>query len=131
MKKLSFLALFFVVMLAACTADEFEKNTYKTLVVAGTTYDTTMKMVGEAYKNGTITEEQKDMVVGFAEIYYASYMVSVETFKQYLFVKSSGADASDIKTKVIQGLVVTSTALTEFVNAYNSLASERNLKKVE
>nr|WP_321513144.1 hypothetical protein [uncultured Pseudodesulfovibrio sp.] len=90
--------LFTVAVMSACGTkdlspqESFIKASYQTLAVAGTTYDNAMNAVGDYYRAGRISEDQKGKIRGIALKYYGAYHLAREALTSYADVVRAGGD---------------------------------------
>ncbi len=80
----------FCLLIAACAT--VEKTTYTTLTVSQTTYDTTLSALGDLYKQGKITDDQKQEIIDKAREYKTAHNLAVTAFLKY---KQSGVAADE------------------------------------
>jgi Na+/H+-dicarboxylate symporter len=84
--KQSLLVLVLVLFCVGCAT--FASSTYKTLYVAGISYDMAMKSVSRLQAQGMITPEQRAAINELANYYYISYHASVDAFEIYKKVET-------------------------------------------
>ena len=101
-------------MVMGC-AGTFQQNTYRTLYISGTTYDTTMKIVADLQKQGIIDQAKRDKINAVALVFYNAYQASVDAFGFY--VKNP---TSTTQEKVVATLNVLSAAWPEFAKLVNA-----------
>jgi hypothetical protein len=112
-----FLALMIVcvfMMFAAAACDDTVKNAYKTLFIAGTTYDTGMKAVADLQKQGKVTADQRKEINTYASKFYGSYQIAVVLLQQYN------------KTKDANTQTMLASAITKFLSEWTVLAGYVN-----
>ena len=83
MRKVRLIFIILLVSLILITCATFEQNTYRSLYLAGTTYDTAMKKLDGLQNQGKITQTQRDQINKVALIYYNSYQTAVKAFEIY------------------------------------------------
>ncbi len=103
------------VMLTACAT--FVQNSYKTLFIAGTAYDTAMKSVASLQKAGKITDTQRAEINTYANAYYTAYLASVDALAAY-----NEENTSANKTKLTTALSIMAAAWTQFAANANRIA---------
>lgn len=82
MKKLKmFFAVLMVLTLMACAS--FTANTYKSIYMAGSTYNLIMNSVASLEAQGKITVDQRAKINQYAKVYYDSYELAVKAFETY------------------------------------------------
>jgi hypothetical protein len=84
--KQSLLVLILILFCVSCAG--FMQTTYKTLYVAGVSYDMAMKSVSRLQAGGMITPEQRAAINELANYYYVSYHASVDAFEIYKKVET-------------------------------------------
>jgi hypothetical protein len=102
------------VMLQGC-AGTFQQNTYRTLYISGTTYDTTMKIVADLQKQGIIDQAKRDKINSVALIFYNAYQSCVNEFEKY--IKNP---VPTTEQKVISALNILSATWPEFAKLVNA-----------
>lgn len=113
----------FLLLCMAC--DDFEKNTFRTLTVMAGTYDGIMSYLGQAYKEGLISEEAKEKAIDVGNVFYGSYHTSQNLFAEYLDAKKKGNfDAQrSIQQRLENSMDFSLVALNNFITYYNNIAS--------
>lgn len=109
------MALVMVVALAGCAS--LVNNSYKTLYLAGQSYDTGMKAVAEFQKSGKITETQRAEINKYANLYYVAYNAAVDALKEY---QRDNTVAN--KEKLASALSATVAAYKQFIGNANRIA---------
>lgn len=99
----------FMTYLSSCAS--LETNSYKTLAVSKTTYDTILSVAGTLYKEGKITETQKNEIITIGNKYKTAHNLAVTALLKYHDTKQL-ADQQDF----IQKLGIASAALADFIN---------------
>jgi hypothetical protein len=87
MKRFSVLSplvaiLALLLILPGCNADPVTE-TYKTLRIAGVTYDATMQAAGDAYRSGRLTDAQKDTLIKYGTAFYGAWHTAREALAIY------------------------------------------------
>lgn len=113
-RKINYIVLVAVALFCFISCSTFIDNSYKTLYIAGQTYDAGMKSVADLQKQGKITDVQRIEINKYAEKYYACYQVAVVALQAY---KKSQNEATE------QALA---TALTEMINSWTVFAKAVN-----
>jgi hypothetical protein len=98
----------------ACGSRTFIQNTYATMYIAGTTYDTAMKTISALQAQGKITQAQRDEVNKYANQFYVAYHSAVDAFATYQ--KTSSAADQDKLNVALAGIVSTWATLAANVN---------------
>ncbi len=83
MKKAFVVPMLLVFMVAFISCATFEKNTYRTMYIAGTSYDTGMKVVSKLQSQGQITLAQRLDINKAANVFYVTYQVTVDSFEAW------------------------------------------------
>jgi len=108
---LGILLIFALTALSSCNED-FEVYAYKALAAASTSYDTTMRALGDLYAKGEISKTTKDKVImPIANKYYAAFQIASSSFESYI----AGKD-EETKDKLVKSLEALNMALTEFLS---------------
>jgi hypothetical protein len=71
-----------MILLSGC-ASKMEQTTYSTLAISQTTYETTLSIIGDLYKQGKVPEAVKDEIVAKAREYRKAHNLTVEAFLLY------------------------------------------------
>lgn len=91
MKRAASIAFLFFLACALVACATFEKNTYRTMYISGTSYDTGMKVVGKLQSQGQITPAQRAEINKVANVFYVSYQTAVDAFETWKRTKNQGA----------------------------------------
>jgi len=86
-------SLIFLLTLVAC-ASGFVKNSFDTLSVSKATYESTLSIAGDLYKQGLMSEAQKNEAVRYGDLYRQVHNESVSALLAY---KTSGASSDKEK----------------------------------
>ena len=80
-----------IILLCSCAVNtaSYEKNIYKVLNMAATTYESTMETIGDAYKRGLIDDSAKEKIIEKANIYWKSYHSAVLAYEMYIRQKDN------------------------------------------
>jgi len=115
-RKLGISILVLVVLAATLVAcEDFSKQAYRTMYLAGTSYDLGMKTVASLQAQGKVSPEQRANINKIANIFYASYMVGVDALKTYEMTKSSAA--KDKLTIILSQIIAQWADLAALFNA--------------
>jgi hypothetical protein len=71
-----------MIIFSGC-ASKMEQTTYSTLAISQTTYETTLSIIGDLYKQGKVPETKKDEIVAKAKEYKKAHNLTVEAFILY------------------------------------------------
>lgn len=110
--RMSLVAVVLLAALVSCAS--FTDNTYKTLFIAGTTYDTSMKSVASLQSQGIISPAQRVEINKYANIYYVAYQVAVDAF--IIYKKTETADAKTKVTFAISEMFLKWPTYADYVN---------------
>ena len=101
-------------MVMGC-AGTFQQNTYRTLYISGTTYDTTMKIVADLQKQGVIDQAKRDKINSVALVFYNAYQSCVNEFEKYIQNPTPTTEQ-----KVISALNILSAVWPDFAKLVNA-----------
>lgn len=97
-KMYQFLFLLMAMFLVAGCANKFTENAYKTLNVSKETYDSTLNIAGDLYRQGHVTEEQKDQAIYYGSGYMTVHNEAVAALLEYELHESEDAKQKYIDT---------------------------------
>ena len=117
--SLSISMLLIVLLTFSCAATS--QNTYKVLSVSFQTYDTVLTAVGNLYKQGLISETQKEKVITAGKIYKESHNVAVAAFLQF----TTSGTIND-EEAYLRAIATTSMLLAELIRIATPLIEENN-----
>ena len=78
---------------AAQTSGSFTMDAYKTLSVAGATYNSGMEMAAQADKAGMLKAATKADILKYGRAFYTSYILAQKTLLDYTVIGQSNATA--------------------------------------
>lgn len=81
------LVLFMSVALVSCA--NFAKNSFRTLSVSKATYDTVLTAAGDLYREGKLTDEQKQEFIDVGEIYRDAHQTAADAMIAYMTTDSA------------------------------------------
>lgn len=110
-------ALIFMVATACAT---FKTNSFKVLSVSAATYDATMKSAADLYRQGELTNDQKDKAIELGRSYWAAYHSAVAALAAYETTNS----AEDEK-RAETAITAVSVFLGEFLSYVEPLIAGR------
>ncbi len=90
-----------------------EQIGYKTLSTAAEVYETTMSAMSDLYKQGKLSESDKDKVVEVAKIYWSTYHSA--TLAMDVWMRTKNADDKIVLDKAIAELTAAIPKFQEFV----------------
>ena len=97
-------AVFFMLSVSACDADDFALTSYKTLESSAITYNMVMESAAEMKADGKMSDEAWGRLREAALTYYDSYQLAVSALSMYMGVVEAVGDAKPTQEKV-SGLV--------------------------
>lgn len=113
---------------SACrgTSPSVSEVAFKTLSTAATSYEQTMKALGDYYKQGKISEETKEKIISAGEVYYGAYHSAVIAFEVYQRAGDlkTAADKAKLRADLDTALLELSNTLSEFLVAADSYIKE-------
>lgn len=108
-------AVFTLMPLTACDADDFALNSYKTLESSAITYNMVMDAAADMRASGTLDEEKWGTLRDAALIYYDSYQAAVSALALYMGVLEATGGEAPTKAN-IQALVdAVSTGISDLL----------------
>lgn len=119
-----FISIILLAGLMGCAS--FTNNTYKSLYIAGTSYDAAMKSISSLQKQGIVSDAQRAEINKVGNYYYVSYQVAVDAFA--LYKKTETADA---KTKVIAAVAEVFSKWPTFAEYVNRIKAGTLPAKLE
>ena len=106
------LCVFMALTVTAC--NDVAKSAYETLFLAGTAYDTSMKIVSSLQKQGKITTDQRTQINAYATKFYGTYQLACALLVEYNKTKDS-----DTQTKL-------ASAISDFTLQWGTMAGYVN-----
>jgi hypothetical protein len=97
-RKYFLLILLMAMFLMAGCANKFTDNAYKTLAVSKETYDSTLSIAGDMYRQGHIQEEQKEKAIEYGTGYMVVHNEAVAALLEYELHESEDAKQKYIDT---------------------------------
>jgi hypothetical protein len=111
-RKLSMVGVIFLVLFTLSCAT-FTTTSYRTLAISNQTYDTTLTAMGALYKEGKITEEQKNEIIDLGRQYKKAHNDAVDIVVAY-----EEAGGVGDKDAVSAAVLKASGALADLISAY-------------
>jgi len=108
------LACLALLLCLGCKPAEFETNAYNTLVIAGHTYDATMRATADAYGRGLITVEQYDRAKDAARICYGAYQTARIALEEYVDADVHSESDRERIMSTLTALALRLAELTEY-----------------
>jgi len=118
------IAIILLAGLLSCAT--FTSTTYKSLFIAGTSYDTAMKSIASLQAQGKITAAQRAEINKYANIYYVSYQTAVDAF---IFYEKNKNEAT--KQVVINAVATAISKWAEFAGYVNRIVPNTLPDKLE
>ncbi len=112
--------MLFLITLVSCAT--FSKDSYRTLSVSAETYHAAMSSMGDLYRQGLISEEEKAKAVELGSYFKAAYNAAIDANQAYLKV-----DSDQNRDKVTAALIEYSKVLgkvLEYINAVMAKAKK-------
>jgi len=100
--------------MAGCAS--FTKNTYRALSVAKETREVGLSSMGDLYRQGKITEEQKDEIIKVGNEYRDAYLIAVDALVAYVTTEKA-EDKTKLQTAMREFSTV-SIKLTQLLQKY-------------
>ena len=113
-RKLISIGIVIMLMVFVVSCATFEKNTYRTMYVSGTAYDTGMKVVSSLQAQGKITPAQRLEINKAANVFYVSYQVAVDAFE--VWKKAQTQTAKDILIGSLASVLAKYVTYAGYVN---------------
>lgn len=111
----SSLALLVLIFVLGCV-ESFVQNSYKTLSVSKEAYSSTLSIAGSLYKQGLMTEAQKDEAIKYGNLYMQVHNESVAALLNY---KTSGlASDKDIYLNLMADVAIRLANLTNYLKPF-------------
>jgi hypothetical protein len=118
MKRLLLVAI--CVCLLGCAS--FTGNAYRSLTVSYQTFDSSMTALGDLYREGVLSEEDKDKIVGYANEYRDAHNQAVTSLLTYETLKEpTQAD----KQATLESIAYASRILADFLAATRNMEGKR------
>jgi len=126
--KIALLSVIILATLVSCA--NFSNNTYKTIYIAGQSYDLAMRTVSELQKQGKITAAQREEINKYGTAYYMAYNASIDSLELYMRVEDQ--TTKDKVISILQELMGKWTAFAVYVNSLiPNTISPKLPKKIE
>jgi hypothetical protein len=109
-------SLIMAIGLSGCASNDFLTNSYNTLNTVGTSYDVAMTSAGEMYRQGHLTEQQKENVIAAAEVVYTSFQAAVAAVQVY--EATEGKSGKEAVTAAINQMLDSYNQFIELVNGF-------------
>uniref|UniRef100_A0A6M3JKZ3 Uncharacterized protein n=1 Tax=viral metagenome TaxID=1070528 RepID=A0A6M3JKZ3_9ZZZZ len=104
------MAMVMLLLMYGAACEDYFLNSYKTLAISKQTYDTTLSVLGDLYKQGKLTVDQKDKSIELGRIYKEAHNVATLA----LFAYDASKNTTD-KEAFEAAMSVAAKRLTEFL----------------
>jgi len=104
---------FFVLSLTSCKKDDIVNTCYKVLRTSRDLYTMTMQSAADLYKQGKLSDKQKQEIIYYGNIFYGEYLVAVNTLEEYKKGEVTKLDLISIMSNLLQNQ-------SNFLKAYES-----------
>ena len=118
---LALIAVFTLMPLTACDADDFALNSYKTLESSAITYNMVMDAAADMRASGTLDEEKWGTLRDAALIYYDSYQTAVSAHALYMGVLEATDGVSPSKENLQHLIAAVSTGINDLLTCAMNL----------
>lgn len=118
---LALIAVFTLMPLTACDADDFALNSYKTLESSAITYNMVMDAAADMRTSGTLDEEKWGALRDAALVYYDSYQTAVSALALYMGVLEATDGVSPSKENLQQLVAAVSTGINDLLTCAMNL----------
>jgi len=110
MKSLSLLVSILLVSLLTFSCAGAPRNTYKVLSISFQTYDTVLSSIADLYKQGHISEVQKEKIISAGNVYKESHNTVVSALLTY-----KSTEALSDEANYLSAMSVASLALADLI----------------
>lgn len=83
MRRAVSISIFLIAVLTMFACATFTRDAYRTLTVSQQTYDTTLSIMGDLYREGKVTESQKQKAIELGRAYKLSHNGAVVALARY------------------------------------------------
>jgi len=112
--------------MSAYQCQDFEKNTYRALLIMGHSYDAGMRSIAELYEQGFVDNEQLDTILAIADKYYVAYHIAVEALEGY-----SNTRKAEDKDRLRVALEEVLELFSDLAEIINPIITAHGMKKME
>lgn len=108
-------AVFALMPLTACEADDFALNSYKTLESSAITYNMVMDAAADMRASGTLDEDKWNTLRDAALVYYDSYQTAVSALALYMGVLEATDGEAPSKANIEKLVEAVSTGISDLL----------------
>ena len=105
-------AVFLLLPVQGCEADDFALNSYKTLESSAITYNMVMGAAADMRASGTLDEDKWDTLRDAALVYYDSYQTAVSALALYMGVLEATDGEAPSKANIEELVAAVSTGIS-------------------
>ena len=113
-KKYVFLMIV-ALLLAGCAKPDFTTDAYRLLNISKETYDSSLTVAGDLYRQEIIGESQKETVIKYGNFYKATHNQSVAALLEYELYETDDAKRKYIDT--LADLLARLSFLTDYISS--------------
>ena len=96
-RSLPVLLVISMILVIGCVSTQTQTEAYKTLLVSQTTYDTTLTIAADLYKQGKLTDEQKATIIQYGNQYKQFHNAAVGALLRFHESNDSSDEADYLK----------------------------------
>lgn len=108
-------AVFLLLPVQGCEADDFALNSYKTLESSAITYNMVMGAAADMRASGTLDEDKWDTLRDAALVYYDSYQTAVSALALYMGVLEATDGEAPSKANIEELVAAVSTGISDLL----------------
>lgn len=108
-------AVFLLLPVQGCEADDFALNSYKTLESSAITYNMVMGAAADMRASGTLDEDKWDTLRDAALVYYDSYQTAVSALALYMGVLEATDGKAPSKANIEELVAAVSTGISDLL----------------
>ena len=108
-------AVFFLLPVQGCEADDFALNSYKTLESSAITYNMVMGAAADMRASGTLDEDKWDELREAALVYYDAYQTAVSALALYMGVLEATDGKAQTKANIQELVDAVSTGISDLL----------------
>lgn len=109
------LAMAMLVSISGC--DKFEKSAYRSIKTMAQTYDTSFTILGDLYREGVITDDEKDQAIDAGDKFRASLNVVIDALTIYKIAKTDES-RSAVEIAIVEAMARLSV-ITDLIAAFS------------
>ena len=108
-------AVFLLLPVQGCEADDFALNSYKTLESSAITYNMVMDAAADMRASGTLDEDKWNTLRDAALVYYDSYQTAVSALALYMGVLEATDGEAPSKANIEELVEAVSTGISDLL----------------